>query len=154
MNRNIVWSVFAAAIYWLSVGAVGTDWTRNGVAGLAIIIAMATFLRYLPIAWDKYRTNQTAGEWRMLMGLELFWLGFAARETWLLAIRMDGRPQWMVDSPINGFFAFWILCAGLLCFSARDEDITRVPHQNGYIIAASALLGLLVGMLLYRSLWG
>lgn len=154
MNRNIVWTLVAVGLYWLSVLALETEPTRNLVAGGGIAIALANVLRYLPKAWEKYRTGASAGEWRLLMGLELFWLGFGAREAWLLAVRLDNRPQWMVDSPLNGFFAYWILCAGLLCFSAASDPLPASPRQNVYVIVAVSLASALAGALLYRIVWG
>lgn len=152
MNRNVAWTLFAIAVYWLSIPAIGTEWVRNIVAFFGIVIALATFWRYLPNAWEKYRNNQSAGEWRMLMGIELFWLGFGVREFWLFG---DRQEWWDADkSPVNGFLAFVILCAGLLCFSAASEPIPQAPHRNGYVIFAAALAGALGGMLLYRFLWG
>ncbi len=152
MNRNVLWTVIAISLYWLTVAAIGNDWTRNVVAGAGIFIAIATFLRYLPNAWEKYRNDKTAGEWRMLMGLELFWFMFGTREAWLLGDRMG---HWVAEgSPLNGFFAFGFLCSGLLCYSAASEPIPTPPHQNGYLIAAAALIGVLVGMLAYRMIWG
>ncbi len=154
MNRNVIWTVVAAALYWLSVAALDTDTTRNIVASGGIAIALANVFRYLPKAWEKYRGGTNEGEWRLLMGLELFWLGFGAREAWLLAVRLDGRPQWMVDSPINGFFAYWILCAGLLCFSAASEPLPAPSRQNTYVILAVAIASALCGALIYRLMWG
>lgn len=152
MNRNVLWTIFAIGFYWLTVAAIGNDWTRNIVAGAGIVIALATFLRYLPNAWDKYRNDHVAGEWRMLMGIELFWFLFGTREAWLLGGRLG---HWSTaDSPIAGFFAFGFLCAGLLCYSAASEPVPTLPHQNGYIIAAAALVGALCGMLAYRFIWG
>lgn len=152
MNRNFIWTIAAVSIYWLTVAALGTDWTRNIVAGAGIVIALATFLRYLPNAWEKYRRGHAQGEWRMLMGLELFWFLFGTREAWLLGGRMG---HWTTsDTPIAGFFAFGFLCAGLLCFSAADEPIPVAPHQNVWIVGIVGVAGILVGMIAYRMIWG
>jgi len=152
MNAYVAWTVVATVIYWLAVAAIGNDWTRNIVAGAGIVIAIATFLRYLPNAWDKYKNNKNAGEWRMLLGIELFWFLFGTREAWLLGGRMD---HWQTtDSPLAGFFAFGFVCAGLLCFSAASDPIPVPIHQNGWIIAVTALIGVLSGMLIYRLVWG
>lgn len=158
MNRNVLWTFVAAGIYWLAWAAFGTDRVgtenlRNVVAVGGIIVAFLNVLRYLPNAWRKYRSGATAGEWRMLMGLELFWLGFGAREAWLLGGRLPSN--WPVtDSPWNGFFAFWILCAGLLCFSAASEPLPVAAHQNIWILSAVGVVGILIGMIGYRLLWG
>lgn len=152
MNRNILWTLAAAGIYWLAVAAIGTDPARNVVAIGGIAVAFATALRYLPKAWEKYHTGATAGEWRMLMGLELFWLLFGAREAWLFGDRLG---EWdATGSPVNGFFAFGIMCAGLLCFSAASEPLPTLGRQNVFVVIAAATVGGLVGMLLYRALWG
>lgn len=152
MNTNVLWTLAAVGIYWLAVAARGTDETRDAVALLAIVVAFANVLRYLPKAWEKYRTGATAGEWRMLMGLELFWLGFGSRETWLLGGRWADWP--VTGSPWNGFFAFWILCAGVLCYSAASEPLPTFGRQNLWVIGAATTTGALLGMLLYRALWG
>lgn len=151
MNRNFLWSIAAVGIYWLAIPALGTEWTRNAVAVAGIVISFANVLRYLPHAWAKYWADMDAGEWRMLMGIELFWLGFGARESWLIGDRLGAWDA--QGSPMNGFFAYWILCAGLLCYSAASDPVPRLPHQNGWIIAAVALTSALIGALGYRVLF-
>lgn len=152
MNRNVLWTMTAVAIYWLAVAALGTDGSRNIVAILGIIVAFCNVLRYLPTAWQKYHTGATAGEWRMLMGLELFWLGFGCREVWLYGDRLG---EWVATgSPINGFFAFWIFCAGLLCFSAANDPLPVPTHQNIWVLTAVGVAGILIGMIGYRFIWG
>lgn len=152
MNRNIWWTLAAVGTYWLCVPAMGIEWTRNLVAGAGIMVAFANVLRYLPNSWHKYRTGASAGEWRMLMGLELFWLGFGTREAYLMGDRLG---HWdATGNPLNGFFAFWILCAGLLCFSAADEPLPAAPHQNIWVLSLVGVVGVLVGMIVYRMIWG
>jgi len=152
MNRNVAWTLFAVALYWLMIPAIGTDWTRNTVALGGIVIALMNVMRYLPNAWEKYQTGANAGEWRMLMGIELFWLGFGAREAWLFGDRMG---RWDADnSPVNGFLAFWILCAGLLCYSAASDPLPKLSYESRWIIAGAAVTGALVGILVYRTIWG
>lgn len=157
MNWNIIWTVLAVSIYWLAWFAFGTDNEgtdnlRNLVAFGGIAIAFANVLRYMPNAWEKYQSGASAGEWRMLMGLELFWLGFGAREIYLMGDRLG---HWSAThNPLNGFFAFWILCAGLLCFSAASEPMPLVGRQNVWIIGLVGLAGVLTGMIVYRMIWG
>lgn len=157
MNRNVFWTLAAVCVYWMAWGAIGTDamgteTLRNIVAVGGMIVAFMNVLRYLPNAWEKYHTGATAGEWRMLMGLELFWMGFGAREFYLMGDRMGNWDA--TGNPLNGFFAFWILCAGLLCFSAASEPIPVPIHQSRYVIALAVIIGMLAGMMGYRMLWG
>lgn len=157
MNKNFAWTAAAVAVYWLAWFAFGTDVDgtenlRNAVAVGGIAIAFANVLRYLPNAWHKYQTGATAGEWRMLMGLELFWLGFGAREVYLMGDRLGSWEA--ANNPLSGFFAFWILCAGLLCFSAASEPLPVASHQNIWIVGVVGLVGMLTGMIMYRMIWG
>jgi len=157
VNRNVFWTIAAVGVYWLAWAALGTDAKgteslRNVVAVGGIIVAFMNALRYLPNAWKKYQAGATAGEWRMLFGLELFWVGFGAREVYLMGDRFGNWDA--TGNPLNGFFAFWILCAGLLCFSAASEPMPVAPHQNVWIITLVAVVGMLCGMLLYRLIWG
>lgn len=152
MNRNVFWTLIAVALYWLAVGAIGTDGSRNIVAVGGIIVAFANSMRYLPNAWHKYHSGSTQGEWRMLMGLELFWLGFGVREIYLMGDRFGNWDA--THNPLNGFFAFWILCAGLLCFSAANDPIPVPAHQNIWVIGATGIACFLLGMIGYRMLWG
>ncbi len=152
MNRNVFWTFAAVSIYWLGWYAIGTEPSRNIVAWLGIAVAFANVMRYLPNAWAKYHTGASAGEWRMLMGLELFWLGFGAREIYLMGDRFG---KWDAENnPLNGFFAFWILCAGLLCFYAARDPLPVAPYQNAWIVGAIAIIMFLSGMIAYRMVWG
>jgi len=156
VNKNVFWTFAAVSIYWLAWFALPNGETdifssRNVVAWLATAAAFANVLRYLPNAWHKYQAGATAGEWRMLMGLELFWMGFGVREVYLMGDRFG---QWdATNNPLNGFFAFWILCAGCLCFSAADEPLPVAPHQNVWVVGFVGATCFLLGMIGYRMIW-
>lgn len=143
MNHAFAIAILAAAAYWILDYAIGTDANRDLMAAAAIFYSLLNVGRYAPPAWRAFRRGGLQDNWQLLMGNVLFWAGFGMRETWLWSVRSEGRPDWMVGHPINGFFTFWILGAGILCFYAAERAPGPIPrHRLAYyvlvgIIAAS-----------------
>lgn len=154
MNRNVLWTLGAVGLFILSYFALGNDGNRNAVAWLGVAVSLAVAQRYAPRAFAKYVSGATAGEWRLLMGLELAFSGYGAREIWLLFVRDQHSPVWMTTHWVNAVFAYWVLCGGLLCLSAVNDPVPTLPHQNVYILGAVAIASGLTGALVYRLLWG
>lgn len=144
--------VTAIALFWLSEYALGTETNRDAVAIGVVIVSLWNVFTYLPHAINRLKLGGARDSWRLLMGNVLFWAGVGSRESWLMVVRAAGRPEWMVNSPLNGFFAFWIVCAGFLCVSASSEATSEIPQHRLFYVFAALCAGLLIGVIATRLL--
>lgn len=163
MNSALWIMILSVLFYWVSVPILGVGTTRDLVAAGAILFAFANTGRYLLPALRALRRGGMQDNWQLLMGNVLFWSGFGCREIYVWIVRFETitlrdvliegrvypaliyRPEWMVGSPIDGFFAFWILGGGILCWAAGQQPIGGLPpaHKIYVYVVLCAISGLL-----------
>lgn len=156
-SNGALWVVLTGiGFFWLSVWLLGTAFTRDAVDILATIVGSALAAALLPHAYRRWRAGGAQGNWKLLMSNALFWCGVVAAAYWAYAVRAYGRPDWMVASPLNGFWRYWIVGAGILTLAAlRDEAYKErgVPQSRIYYVglgfAAGAILMATVGRLFF-----
>jgi len=168
MNNALWIMLLSVAVYWVAVPVLGTGNTRDLVAALAIVFAYANTGRFLLPALRALRRGGMQDNWQLLMGNVLFWSGFGCREIWVWSIRLETetlhdvvvgsrvyaaliyRPEWMIGNPVDGFFAFWILGGGILCWWAGQRPLPGLPPTHKlYIYAVISALSGLVGAAVY-----
>lgn len=173
MNYALWVMLLSVTVYWAAVPVLGTGPTRDLVAALAIVFAFANMGRYILPALRAFHRGGMQDNWQLLMGNVLFWSGFGSREIWVWMVRfetqtlrdvvLDGvtypalihRPEWMVGNPIEGFFAFWILGGGILCWFAGQRPLPGLPPPHRlYVYVVLSLLSGLVGAAGYSYLIG
>lgn len=147
LTNHALWiMVSAIVVYWASVLIIGSDTTRDGLGWATMFLAIILTFRYAPHAWDRFRRGGGQSNWQLLMGLALFWSGTFVRETWAFSARFHDRPEWMVNSPLNGFWTLWIVGAGALCLSASIDEPLPIPQTRIYYMVIGAVAGLLIGV--------
>lgn len=148
LTNSAFWvAVTGIGFFWLSVGVLGTPFTRDAVDILATVVGSALAALLLPHAYRRFRAGGSKGNWKLLMSNALFWCGIVAAAYWAYAVRAYGRPDWMIESPLNGFWRFWIMGAGVLTLAAlRDEaDKERgIPQSRVYYMFLGFAAGAIV----------
>lgn len=152
LKNQALWVALSAiTLFWASDRILGTELNRDVVDWAAILFSLIMGTRLLPDAWDRFQRGGGAGRWQLLMSNVLFWYGFAAFCMWTLAVRGYDRPTWMVESPLNGFFKFWILGAAILSFFATSGAPAVLPPRRLYYVAVGVLFGILLGILVAKT---
>jgi hypothetical protein len=146
LRNSALWVLLtAAAAYWLAVFALGPDRARDAVDIIAMVVGIALCFRLAPHAIDRFLRGGKLREWQVTMGMALFWASVVATALWGFTARFEGRPQWMIDSPINGFFRYWTMGSGLLFLSALSSAPTGNGNMKLYYVILAFCCGVLVG---------
>lgn len=146
--RNGAFWILASAIglFWFSDLVIGTDLNRDVVDLLGIVFCSAMAIRLLPDAIDRFQRGGYQRNWQLLMSNMLFFSGWALFSAWAFMVRGLGRPEWMMDSPLNGFFRFWILGASVLAFFSTADMPAPLPASKIYYITIGLAAGVLIGV--------
>lgn len=152
--HNRAWWVLlsANALFWASDAVLGTTINRDVVDFASIAISLVIGLRLLPDAVDRFRRGGGQGRWQLLMSNVLFWFGWASFCTWTILVRAYDRPEWMAASPLNAYFKFWILSAGVLAYFATSDTPARLPPHRMYYVGIGVLAGVLAGLWLAQGI--
>lgn len=136
----------AIAIYWLMVLVLGTPLARDVTDWAGMIMGTILAARLLPDAVDRFKRGGTKSGWKLLLGNVAFLLGWVFFCAWTYITRGEGRPLWMVESPINGFAKFWILGGIVLSYFGTSTPSQVMPPHRIYYIAVGVVGGLLIGI--------
>lgn len=136
----------AVALFWFSDFVLGTPLNRDVVDILGIVFCSIMALRLIPDALDRFRRGGSQKNWQLLMSNFLFFSGWAVFSVWAFAVRGFGRPEWMIESAMNGFFRFWILGAAILAFFSTTDIPTPMGPSRVYYIGIGVMGGILIGV--------
>lgn len=146
-RNGALWAAASAiGLFWLSDAVLGTGLNRDVVDIVSIFFCTIMAGRLIPDAVDRFRRGGVQRNWQLLMSNFLFFSGWAMFSAWAFAVRGFGRPEWMIESPINGFLRFWILGAAVTAFFSTTEIPTPLNPTKVYYIVIGVLGGILIGV--------
>lgn len=140
----------AIAVYWLAVVVLGTPTARDSVDIASMIMGIILAARLFPDAIDRFRRGGSQAGWKLLLGNVAYLLGWVFFCAWTYVTRAEDRPLWMVESPLNGFFKYWILGGIILSYFGTSEPSTFMPPHRVYYISVGVVVGVLVGIWIGR----
>ena len=152
MTRNNGIGVLLSAIglYWLSVLILGTPLARDSVDIASIIMGAILAARLFVPALVSFRRGGSKSGWKLLLGNVAILLGWVVFCSWTYVVRSEGRPDWMVESPLNGFWKFWILGGIVLSYFGTHEPSPDLPPHRVYYIVVGVVCGVLIGIAITR----
>lgn len=150
MERRIVLGVVvsAIAIYWFAVQVLGTPLARDSVDIASIVMGAILAASLIPLAVDYFKNGGDGNGWKLLLGNVTYLLGWVFFCGWTFLTRSEGRPDWMVESPVNGFFKFWILSGIVLSYFGTNDPLPTVPQHRIYFLFWGVGCGVLIGIAL------
>lgn len=148
LSNSAFWiAVSAIGLYWLSVWALGADLSRDVVDWGSIVMGVMLSGHLLPEAYNRFMRGASRSGWQLLLGNVLWlmgWVGFCA---WTYSTRALDRPLWMVNSPMNGFFKFWILGGIVLSYFATTGELHTFRNPGRlYYVVVGLISGILIGV--------
>lgn len=152
LKNPAIWAaIIGSGIYWMCVLALDTVVAKGIIDWLALLFAVVIAILWAPAAFRAVRAGGDEAKWRLILGIVLIFSSLAAYRIWIIAIIWSGRPTWMVESPITGYFVFWQVASGMLFLSSASESDTALPKRNWlYIALTLAVISFLSGVLFTR----
>ncbi len=137
----------AVGLYWLAVWALGADLARDAVDWASIFMGVILAGHLLPDAYDRFTRGASRSGWQLLLGNVLWLLGWVCFCAWTYSTRALDRPEWMVLSPLNGFFKFWILGGIVLSYFATTGELHTFRNPGRlYYVVVGLIAGILIGV--------
>lgn len=155
LANKAIWILTGSVIfYWLVVFLIGPARARDATDLISMVVSASLVLTLAPHAINRLMQGGSRREWKVIIGMALFWASVFAIAAWGFAVRFYDRPDWMVESPLNGFFRYWTLGSGLLMLSALSDNVHEADEVRLYMIVAIFGLGVLTGAAGLRFLAG
>lgn len=139
---------------WLLTIGLASFWFVYAIFGQAVTIEIASgmllggcvvlALTWLPSAAIAIANGGRSGPDVLALGLCAMSTFGAIRQTWTLAYRYFGRPEWMLDHwsyPFVIWSVFWGLLIIILAPGTTEGDI---PTSNKIYLIVAAIIGALV----------
>lgn len=152
--------VTAVALFWMADFALGTAANRDVVDWVSMAFAFIMGCRLLPDAIDRFNRGGGQKNWQLLIGNFLLAWGWFAYVAWTFVARgfridwelhqslaSKATYEWMINSPLNGFFKFWLLSGFVMTFFGTNETPTTLPATKLYYIGVGLAVGILLGII-------
>lgn len=137
--------------YW---GAVWVSPNQFLFEVLRLITAVVSLIPLIAYGWVVARDFRTERRFDLttllLFSVTLYAFSATGHNLWTFIWRVSGKPGWMFDAPIQGFFIFTSMWAGICATLAPGAVGGRIPTRNFMWIAGAIALG--VGLALV-TLW-
>lgn len=178
LRNPAFWVLFwAVSLFWASDYALGTAANRDVIDLVSMAFSFVMGCRLMTDAWDRFNRGGGQRNWQLLMSNFLLawgWFCFCGwtflsrsfRQTYEMAqdayatsglaadhAAMQGAYetyQWMINSPMNGFFKFWLLGGFVLSYFATSEVPTPLAPTRLYYIGIGVAFGVLGGFIAAR----
>lgn len=145
-NSILTATLLYIVLFWVMDWILGTERNRNILDYIALFVSAVAMFRYGPAAWRAFRERAQEPSAQLLIGNIIFWSGINAQSIWQLAFRAAERPDWMIGSPLNGFFKGWIVWGGIMCIRATISDPITLPPGRLFLIAVALFSGIIIGL--------
>ena len=110
------------------------------------VVAIAISVSFLPGIVKALKTPWPTYGGQLVLGIVLSWTGVAGSAAWVLIWSMAGRPGWMLDSNVGGFFIWLQILGGTLHLTAHKSVEDEVPKPNWVRLGLAVAFGVLIGI--------
>lgn len=127
-------TIFGVALvllmYWAIAPFVSISPLIEWLRAAQLVISLSVAILYLPGLVEILFVRAPSQVQQLVFGIVIAWAGGAGISAWLGLWRMAGRPEWMLDSAISGFFTWMICVGGFLHLTAPRAIDGRIPRAN------------------------
>ena len=100
-----VWlSLLVVLLYTAAVPAWGYPATKEAVDAAILFVAVILAWSWAPAAYRAFRSGGQGGA-AIVISLWMAWATLVVQRLWVIAVRWNGRPDWMVNSPNMAMWA-------------------------------------------------
>lgn len=148
--RAALVGLFLLFAYWPVAVLTDNDAALETLRALQISISSVVLFSYAPEAWRILTKPYVDAEDQLILGIVLAWASVFEQGVWALLWRLSGKPMWMYDSDLNGFFVWQAIIGATLHVTAPGAVNGVVPKRNWILTGVAFVGGVLVGCVLLR----
>lgn len=149
-SQTVVGALGLFAAYWLTALFIPAVILRDVFNIFALTISAGVAMVWFMPTMDLVRHRQgDGGRWQLSFGILMVALLVTCHRLYAIGFNAAGRPQWLLDSPMSGFwpYAFSISMALFLVAPGVTKDGFR-PGSFWAIVLSVGLGGAIAGFLL------
>lgn len=136
----IVWMLIGS--YWAAVWIAPNQFLFEI---LRLVTAVVSLIPMIAYGWVVARDFRYYARFDLVtlltFGVTLYAFSATGHNLWTFIWRVAGKPSWMFDAPIQGFFIFTSLFASICVTLAPGAIGGRIPTRNFMWIAGAIALG-------------
>lgn len=142
--------LFLLFVYWPIAAITNNETALETLRAMQISISSVVLCSYAPEAWRILTKPFVDAEDQLILGIVLSWASVFEQGIWALLWRLSGKPIWMYDSDLNGFFVWQAIIGATLHVTAPGAVNGVVPRRNWILTGIAFGGGVLVGAMLLR----
>lgn len=151
-TRVFLLFAFATALYWVPA-LILPDQTVVAVGSVFLVLSCLVSFRLAPDIMDIVLRGRTDGmSWQAMVakaGLYTLTTSYACARFWSLIVRANGFPDYLIHSPVGGYFSF-LMGIGMLGIFYGFSSVGEIQPKlspRGVILAAVAT-GIVIGIVI------
>lgn len=122
--------VLGSAVYWIASWATPETSNLEFEHIVRTSAALAVVLGYSSICLQALLARRPDRVQQLSMGIVLSWGSTVLMSVWSLLYRYGGRPTWMLEANIYGYFVFLQLLGAVLHITAPGAAGGGIPRKN------------------------
>lgn len=150
-------AVYAIIAYCLlfatSAITFGSESVKNLIDYIVVGVSLLFFFKWLPNAWEAFKSGGTERKFRLSLGLALVAAGLAGQRIWIIIVNQIGVADWVDKNAVSAFIGSWFAGAMLLCLSIDSPEEGIVPHLKWYYTFILIGFGSIAGFTLARIIF-
>lgn len=122
--------VLGSALYWIASWATPDSSNLEFEHIVRTSAALAVVLGYSSIFFEALLAKRPDRVQQLSTGIVLSWGSTVMMSVWSLLYRYGGRPPWMLEANIYGYFVFMQLLGAVLHITAPGAAGGGIPKKN------------------------
>lgn len=129
-------AAFLSIGFWFVALAVPGNYLAVFLSAALVFVALSVCLMYSPVVIQAIADNKIDRVAQLCMGVVVSWAMIGAiRMLHIVYHRADDTPSWVFTNNLVDYFAFLVLCGGVLHLTAPDSVSGKVPAKSWCIVS-------------------
>lgn len=147
-NHRIRFAILIFAGYWLLSIFVRPIQMAQVLSLVLIFVAAGVLRKYAAQVWDAVLIDDRGPISQLAQGIWLAFFGLLVGLVWAILSRVLPNADWMMRTPVVGFYLLCYIVAGSLHMTARRGSDGRVQDRDLWDVMISYGLGLSISIIL------
>lgn len=141
------WALLTFATYWALTPFVNAVHLAQILTLVLIFVVVGVIMRYSRQVWESAIRDDYGAVSQLAQGIWLAFVGLGIGLTWGIAARLTGA-DWMLRSPVVGFYLLCYVVAGTLHMTARRDEHGRIKREDIRDVFLAYATGLVLSLIL------